>query len=50
MTKPIKPTTTLRQRMIEDMTVHNMSPLTQAAYIRSFRHICGAAHSNRPTS
>jgi integrase/recombinase XerD len=30
-----KPTTPLRQRMIEDMTIHNMSPLTQAAYIRS---------------
>jgi site-specific recombinase XerD len=30
-----KPTTPLRQRMIEDMTIRNMSPLTQAAYIRA---------------
>lgn len=30
-----KPTTPLRQRMIEDMTIRNMSPLTKAAYIRA---------------
>ena len=30
-----KPTTPLRQRMIEDMTIRNMSPLTQAAYVRA---------------
>jgi site-specific recombinase XerD len=31
----MKPTTPLRQRMIEDMTIRNMSPLTQAAYVRA---------------
>jgi integrase/recombinase XerD len=30
-----KPTTPLRQRMIEDMTIRNMSPLTQAHYVRA---------------
>ena len=30
-----KPTTPLRQRMIEDMAIRNMSPLTQAAYVRA---------------
>ena len=30
-----KPTTPLRQRMIEDMTIRNMSLLTQGQYIRS---------------
>ena len=30
-----KPTTPLRRRMIEDMSHRNMSPLTQAAYVRS---------------
>ena len=29
------PTTPLRQRMIEDMAIRNMSPLTQAAYVRA---------------
>jgi hypothetical protein len=37
-----KPTTPLRQRMIEDMTTRNMSPLTRAAYIRSVANF--AAH------
>ena len=37
-----KPTTPLRQRMIEDMTIRNMSPLTQAAYVRSVANF--AAH------
>ena len=37
-----KPTTPLRQRMIEDMTLRNMSPLTQAAYVRSVANF--AAH------
>jgi hypothetical protein len=31
----MKPTTPLRQRMIEDMTVGSMSPLTIAAYVRA---------------
>ncbi len=30
-----KPTTPLRQRMIEEMAIRNMSPLTQAAYVRA---------------
>ena len=30
-----KPRTPLRQRMIEDMAIRNMSPLTQAAYVRA---------------
>ena len=30
-----KPTTPLRQRMIEDMAIRNMSPSTQAAYVRA---------------
>jgi integrase/recombinase XerD len=30
-----KPTTPLRQRMIDDMAIRNMSPLTQAAYVRA---------------
>jgi site-specific recombinase XerD len=30
-----KPTTPLRQRMIEDMAIRNLSPLTQAAYVRA---------------
>jgi integrase/recombinase XerD len=37
-----KPTTPMRQRMIEDMTLRNMSPLTQAAYVRSVANF--AAH------
>ncbi|MGA8863217.1 MAG: phage integrase N-terminal SAM-like domain-containing protein [Gallionella sp.] len=32
MTKPISP---LRQRMIDDMTMRNLSPNTQETYIRS---------------
>src|SRR5437588_12769376 len=32
MSKPISP---LRQRMIDDMTMRNLSPNTQATYIRS---------------
>jgi hypothetical protein len=32
MTKAMTP---LRQRMIEDMTIRNMSPLSQAAYVRA---------------
>jgi hypothetical protein len=30
-----KPTTPLRQRIIEDMAIRNMSPVTQAAYVRA---------------
>lgn len=30
-----KPTTPLRQRMIDDMAIRNMSPLIQAAYVRA---------------
>ena len=30
-----KPRTPLRQRMIEDMAIRNMSPLPQAAYVRA---------------
>lgn len=30
-----KPTTPLRQRMIEDMAIRNMSPNTQKIYIRA---------------
>lgn len=30
-----KPTTPLRRRMIEDMAIRNMSPLTQTAYVRA---------------
>ena len=37
-----KPTTPLRQRMIENMTIRKMSPLTQAAYVRSVANF--AAH------
>ena len=32
MTKPISP---LRQRMIDDMTMRNLSPSTQETYIRA---------------
>ncbi len=32
MTKPIPP---LRQRMIDDMTVRNLSPSTQETYVRA---------------
>ena len=39
--KPISP---LRQRMIEDMTVRNMSPATQRSYVSAVsklsRHFC----------
>ncbi len=31
MTQKVSP---LRQRMIDDMTIRNMSPLTQKAYVR----------------
>jgi integrase/recombinase XerD len=31
-------TTPLRQRMLDDMKVRNMSPLTQAAYVRSVKN------------
>jgi integrase/recombinase XerD len=34
MSEQISP---LRQRMIDDMTIRNMSPLTQDAYIRAVR-------------
>ena len=30
-----KPTAPLRQRMIEDKTIRNLSPLTQPAYVRA---------------
>ena len=40
-----KPTTPLRQRMIDDMAIRNMSPLTQAAYIRAVAKF--AAHYRR---
>jgi site-specific recombinase XerD len=35
------PTTPLRQRMIDDMTIRNMSPLTQKAYVRAVRGFSG---------
>jgi Phage integrase, N-terminal SAM-like domain len=41
-----KPSTPLRQRMIEDMAIRNMSPLTQAAYVRAvtnFALYCGVS-------
>jgi hypothetical protein len=28
----------LRQRMIDDMTIRNMSPLTQKAYVRAVKN------------
>jgi len=31
--------TPLRRRMIDDMTVRNMSPLTQTAYVRAVKNI-----------
>lgn len=41
-----KPTTPLRQRMIEDMTIRNMSPLTQAAYIRAVAKFAAYYHAS----
>ena len=35
MTKQISP---LRQRMIDDMAIRNMSPLTQKAYVRAVKN------------
>lgn len=42
-----EPTTPLRQRMIGDMRMRNMSPLTQAAYIRSVKNFA-AFHGRSP--
>ena len=36
MTQQISP---LRQRMIDDMTIRNMSPLTQKAYVRAVKNL-----------
>lgn len=41
-----KPTTPLRQRMIEDMSIRNMSPLTQAAYIRAVAKFAAHYHTS----
>ena len=46
MTKPISP---LRQRMIDDMTIRNMSPCTQNAYIRAVENF-SLFLGSRPTS
>jgi hypothetical protein len=45
-----EPTTRLRQRMIDDMRMRNLSPLTQAFYVRSAKNFA-AFHPNpiRPT-
>ncbi|MEN8132078.1 MAG: site-specific integrase [Pseudomonadota bacterium] len=37
-TKPISP---LRQRMIDDMTLHKLSPQTQTAYLRAVKNLAG---------
>ena len=34
MTSTTKPITPLRQRMIDDMRMRKLSPITQASYIR----------------
>lgn len=44
MTRPISP---LRQRMIDDMTMRNLSPNTQETYIRSVAQFC-AFHRRSP--
>ena len=44
MTKPISP---LRQRMIDDMTMRNLSPSTQETYIRSVAQF-SAFHRRSP--
>ena len=44
MSKPISP---LRQRMIDDMTMRNMSANTQETYIRSVAQFC-AFHRRSP--
>ena len=47
ITKPISP---LRQRMIEDMTLHKLAPQTQTAYIRAvknFTHFFGQSPDAR---
>jgi integrase/recombinase XerD len=36
MTKQVSP---LRQRMIDDMAMRNMSPATQGAYVRAVRNL-----------
>ena len=41
-----KPTTPLRQRMIDDMAIRNMSPLTQAAYIRAVAKFAAHYHKS----
>jgi integrase/recombinase XerD len=41
-----KQTSPLRQRMIEDMQLRNMSPLTQKAYVRAIRNFV-RFHGNR---
>ncbi len=37
MTESTKPISALRQRMIEDMTMRNLSPKTQQGYVRSVK-------------
>jgi integrase/recombinase XerD len=44
MTRPISP---LRQRMIDDMTMRNLSPNTQETYVRSVAQFC-AFHRRSP--
>jgi hypothetical protein len=38
MTRNRKPISSLRQRMIEDMTLRKLSPKTQAGYVRAVKN------------
>ena len=47
MTKQISP---LRQRMIDDMAIRNMSPNTQKVYIYAVANFASIPSASRPTS
>ena len=50
MDASIRTGTPLRQRMIDDMTLRNMAPNTQKAYIRAVANFSSLRHDEEPAA